>query len=683
MSIENLIGQTFGQCELRELLGVGGMGAVYRAYQKSLKREVAVKVISTALSQQSGYRERFFREAETAAALEDAHIIPIYDFGTQGQISYLIMRLLTGGSLAEHLKQRSTLPSLGEVAHLLGQLASALDYAHSQGVIHRDIKPSNIMFDHKGTAFIVDFGVAHLAQATTVLTGTGTTLGTPLYMPPEQWRNENLSPAADQYALAVMAYQLVTGQVPFAADTPYGLMHKHLNEMPTPPQHIRAGVPQAVATVLNRAMAKNPEQRFSNITAFVQAFQRAVAGSEGAATGYFTAKLQRIGNTARPISSSRPSASMPVPLHRQPALWVAGSIIVLLIVALALALLPHETLAVLLTSSPIPSEVSIISTIPTGGDNSSSNFIQPTLPAPTLVAVNAPNTPDTVSLQIASLTAVLIEAQHVEQTSAAQIQNQQVTGTAQAILVTLQAAQDRATSVAQTATQLSVTFTPTATVAQSSFQQLPTVEPLPTQAVIAAPANPVPVMSSTLIPTQTPILPTPTNILSITLLAVTSTPIPVEAVITSRSANIRSGPGTAYSVLQTAFKDMSFAAIGQYNRGAWYQIQLPDGRLAWIAASVAQLTDPQYILPVITNIPPVPTSMPQQSSNQGAVGNTGTCTPGTWQSACGSNNCPSDNVSQCNADGTGWICVWDPGTCSNQSNPPSNLTLPCPVSSTC
>jgi serine/threonine protein kinase len=168
MSVDNLSGQTFGQYELKELLGAGGMGAVYRAYQKTLKREVAVKIISTALSQEPGYRERFFREAETAAALEDPHIIPIHDFGTQGAISYLVMRLLTGGSLAEHLKQRSTLPSLGEVAKLLGQLASALDYAHAQGVIHRDIKPSNIMFDNQSTVFVVGFGAVNLAQATTI-----------------------------------------------------------------------------------------------------------------------------------------------------------------------------------------------------------------------------------------------------------------------------------------------------------------------------------------------------------------------------------------------------------------------------------------------------------------------------------------------------------------------------------
>jgi serine/threonine protein kinase len=186
MSVENLIGQTVGQCELRELLGIGGMGAVYRSYQKNLKREVAVKVISTSLSQQIGYRERFFLEAQTSAALEDAHIIPIYDFGTQGQISYLVMRLLTGGSLAERIHQHAEsnlVPSLLDAVHLLNQLARALDYAHNQGVIQRDIKPANILFDNQGRAFIVDFGIAKLVSGMATLTGTGIVMGSPSYMP--------------------------------------------------------------------------------------------------------------------------------------------------------------------------------------------------------------------------------------------------------------------------------------------------------------------------------------------------------------------------------------------------------------------------------------------------------------------------------------------------------------------
>ncbi|MCD4686658.1 MAG: serine/threonine protein kinase, partial [Anaerolineae bacterium] len=205
MGLSNLTGQTLGEYELAELIGAGGMGAVYRAYQRKLERAVAVKILSTALASQSGYVERFQREARTSAALEHTNIVPVYDYGVQRELSYVVMRLLTGGSLSERMQRREDLgqplPSLPEIADLLRQIASALDYAHSQHVIHRDIKPSNIMFDNQGSAYLVDFGIAKLTEASSVLTGTGTTMGTPAYMPPEQWRSETLTPAADQYAL--------------------------------------------------------------------------------------------------------------------------------------------------------------------------------------------------------------------------------------------------------------------------------------------------------------------------------------------------------------------------------------------------------------------------------------------------------------------------------------------------
>src|SRR5688572_2403827 len=145
MSVENLVGQQLAQYELRELLGAGGMGAVYRAYQTNLKREVAVKTLLVALAEQTDYVERFNREAEISASLEHAHIVPVHDYGIERNIAYVVMRLLTGGSLAQRLQsshdEGRALPSLDETADLLRQLASALDYAHSRGVIHRDIKP--------------------------------------------------------------------------------------------------------------------------------------------------------------------------------------------------------------------------------------------------------------------------------------------------------------------------------------------------------------------------------------------------------------------------------------------------------------------------------------------------------------------------------------------------------------
>ncbi|GAB4423860.1 MAG: hypothetical protein Kow00106_20840 [Anaerolineae bacterium] len=292
MAYQALVGQFLGQYELRELLGVGGMGAVYLAYQNSLQRTVAVKVLRPELTADPEAVERFTHEARTSAALEHPNIVHIYDYGTQGDISYLVMQLLSGGSLAERLAQRAEtehpLLSLGEIAELLRQVGSALDYAHSRGVIHRDIKPNNILFDNLGNAHLADFGIARLLEATTTgLTGPGEVRGTFAYMAPEQWLGQKLTPATDQYALGVMTYALVTGRLPFESPTPAGVRHAHLNERPMPLRAYRPDVPEAVEQVIGRALAKKPEERFPTCMAFAQAFEGAIRERAGNRIAYF------------------------------------------------------------------------------------------------------------------------------------------------------------------------------------------------------------------------------------------------------------------------------------------------------------------------------------------------------------------------------------------------------------
>ncbi len=291
MDFFDLTGYRLGQYQLLQLLGVGGMGAVYRGYQASLKREVAVKVMSSRLLQDPDAIARFSREAEIVARLEHSHIVPIYDYGTEGTVSFIVMRLLTGGTLEARLRQQIAqerpLPSPVEVAHWLGQLADALDYAHSQGVIHRDIKPNNVMFDSRGDAYLVDFGIAKLLYASSILTSTGAAIGTPAYMAPEQWRAEEPTPATDQYAVAVMTYALLCGRLPFDAPTPYGFMHKHLTERPTPVRNFRPSFPAGLTTALERALAKNPGERFPSVRAFAQAIEEAAYLQPGRSTGFF------------------------------------------------------------------------------------------------------------------------------------------------------------------------------------------------------------------------------------------------------------------------------------------------------------------------------------------------------------------------------------------------------------
>lgn len=296
-NLQDLSGQSLGQYTLIELMGAGGMGAVYRARQTKLDRDVAIKILNLSLGNDEDYIARFNREAKTSAQLEHAHIVPVYDYGTQGNISFVVMRLLTGGSLSDRLSHSKEtgrpLPSLAETAEILRQLGSALDYAHSQGVIHRDMKTSNVMFDDHGTAFVVDFGIAKITTANTALTSSGMTMGTPSYMAPEQWRGESVSSAADQYSLGVMAFAMLTGHLPFEAETPFQLMHKHLNENPTPLATYRDDLPTPVRDVIARALEKEPEDRYPDLKTFASEFTSAIQGEPPQMTGFFETPLPK------------------------------------------------------------------------------------------------------------------------------------------------------------------------------------------------------------------------------------------------------------------------------------------------------------------------------------------------------------------------------------------------------
>lgn len=342
-TIPNLTGQMLGKYLLRARIGAGGMGAVYRAYQEDLTREVALKILPIELASEPGYLERFKREAAVSAALEHKHIVPVYDFGVQDDIAYVVMRLLTGGSLAEriafHRTEKRLLPSLPEVAAFLEDIASALDYAHSKGIIHRDIKPNNVMFDEQGDPFLVDFGIAKLLYATHKMTAEGMVMGTPAYMAPEQWRADEPSAATDQYAAGVMTYELVTGRIPFEAPTPYGLMHKHLNEAPPAPQSFGVNVPEAITLVLNRALHKDRQARFETVTAFAQAFERAIASIGDAKTHFFTAPLpQKPKTAARAPASALPPAARPFYRSRW-ASGIAAMLLALVLIIVAFAVL--------------------------------------------------------------------------------------------------------------------------------------------------------------------------------------------------------------------------------------------------------------------------------------------------------------------------------------------------------
>lgn len=286
--IDNLIiGQKLGDCLIDARIGQGGMATVYRAIRDRDEEIVAVKVISQNITSTSDFVERFKREARLMQSLNHEHILPVYEFGTSGELMYIVMKLIAGGSLSDAL-DNGRLP-LDTSLRLLRQITSALEYAHREGIVHRDLKPGNVLLDTSGNAYLTDFGIAKWKEETIGLTLTGMVMGTPGYMSPEQWRTEPVDRRTDLYALGVMTFKMLTGQLPFRADTPFSLMYKHLDE---PPPLAAAYVPSIIPSidrVLQRAMAKLPEKRYQSASDFFAAFED-VAQSFDAATGVIIAR---------------------------------------------------------------------------------------------------------------------------------------------------------------------------------------------------------------------------------------------------------------------------------------------------------------------------------------------------------------------------------------------------------
>jgi len=256
------------QYELESEIGRGGMSVVYRARDLRLNRPVAIKVLPPELAFDPAIRTRFTREAQTSAQLSHPHIVPIYDVGERDGIAYFVMAIITGGNLATLLAREPRQP-IDEVRRLLCEIADALAYAHIGGVIHRDIKPDNILLDgDTGRAMVTDFGIARAMQAGARLTGTGIAVGTPTYMSPEQAVGEReLDGRSDIYSLGVLAYQMLTGRLPFTGSNSMALLLKHVTERPRPIADLRPDAPRALREAIERALMKAPEDRWPTAAA--------------------------------------------------------------------------------------------------------------------------------------------------------------------------------------------------------------------------------------------------------------------------------------------------------------------------------------------------------------------------------------------------------------------------------
>src|SRR5437588_1004150 len=315
--------------EILEELGRGGMAIVFKAREKQLERDVAIKVLPFSLAFDKEFVERFQREARTSAKLEHPGIIPIYRVGKSGRVIYFVMKFLRGKPLSSVLAARGTLPP-SEIRMILLQVARALAYAHKGGIVHRDIKPDNIMFDEHGQAVVTDFGIAKAASGGK-LTGTGMSIGTPHYMSPEQARAQSLDGRSDLYSLGVVAFQCLVGHVPFDGEDSFSIGYKHImEEIPTPP--LETYDQRTLFEITKRMMAKSPDDRFQTSDDLVQALE---TGGGFAAVGLASAATKAIPSLAGARLAGAPTTPLPrVPgkpaeHHKRSvgagiALWVMG-----------------------------------------------------------------------------------------------------------------------------------------------------------------------------------------------------------------------------------------------------------------------------------------------------------------------------------------------------------------------
>jgi serine/threonine protein kinase/formylglycine-generating enzyme required for sulfatase activity len=294
------VGGVLGGYLIIEQISSGSMAEVYKALQTSMNRMVAVKIMSPSLTDDPEFVARFRQEARTVAALEHPHILPVIDFGEQHGTLYLVMRYVNGGTLADVIEKGPLPPP--QALRYLTEIGEALDYAHNVGIVHRDIKPKNVLLDAQGNPFITDFGLAKL------LTGGGITgsglgiIGTPHYMSPEQGRGQSVDSRSDIYSLGVVLYQMLTGKVPFDADSTVGIIMRHIADPAPDVTQINPDLAPAFNAIFEKALAKDPGTRYQTAHALAQAVARVMG------TSVLTGPV-----LARPPSGEPPAAARPAP----------------------------------------------------------------------------------------------------------------------------------------------------------------------------------------------------------------------------------------------------------------------------------------------------------------------------------------------------------------------------------
>jgi tRNA A-37 threonylcarbamoyl transferase component Bud32 len=317
-------GQMLGPYRIIHQVGRGGMANVYKAYQPSVDRYVAIKVLPAQLAESKEFAKRFQQEARIIAMLEHPHILPVFDYGESDGIPYFVMRYLEAGTLKDKMESGRPLP-LNEIDRIFTQLADALSYAHTHGIVHRDLKPANALIDPHGNIFLTDFGIAKLLEsASPRLTQTDAVMGTPAYISPEQAQGLPVDQRSDIYSLGIILYEMVTGVVPFVADTPLAVLFKHISDPLPLPSKVKPDIPESIEKVILKALAKDPQDRFATASDFVAAWKEAVEETKAAR------KTRETVPPIRPPERVQQVPVKPVPARRAetksglPVGWLVG-----------------------------------------------------------------------------------------------------------------------------------------------------------------------------------------------------------------------------------------------------------------------------------------------------------------------------------------------------------------------
>jgi serine/threonine protein kinase len=329
-------GQMLGPYRIINKIGQGGMATVYKAYQPSMDRNVAIKVLPSQLAESREFAARFQQEARIIARLEHPHILPVFDYGEGDGVTYFVMRYLDAGTLKSKLESGPL--SWKEIDRLFTHLAEALGYAHTHGVVHRDLKPANALVDGQGNLFLTDFGIAKLLEsASPRLTQTDAIMGTPAYISPEQAKALPVDQRSDIYSLGIILYEMVTGRVPFVADTPLAVILKHISDPLPPPSLIKADIPDPVERVILKALAKEPGDRYSTAADFLFAWKHAL--EDQATVRYMTEKMPSPVSRAetfldqtqgKPVADARQGAPAPKTASKSGIStgWIIGCVVV-------------------------------------------------------------------------------------------------------------------------------------------------------------------------------------------------------------------------------------------------------------------------------------------------------------------------------------------------------------------